>query len=131
MTAASRRARHDAVSTFASRMACDPLPRVRALGCVQAPKPIGRRRKVTYDVSEAEDSSCCKQRARGLRPYPVARRSMPAPSEALFAELSLIELTARRHTARLNASRFITPKLLCIGNTSPFRAGIFLSDWVR
>jgi hypothetical protein len=40
----------------------------------------------------------------------------------LFAELSLIELTARRHTARLGAY----PQLLCIGNTSPFRAGIFL-----
>ena len=67
----------------------------------------------------------------GCAPSPLHAGFTPAPSEALFVELSLIELTARRHTARLNACRLMTPKLLCIGNTSPFRAGIFLSDWVR
>jgi len=34
---------------------------------------------------------------------PDPKETAPAPSEALFTGLSLIELTARRHTARLDA----------------------------
>jgi hypothetical protein len=66
------RARHDAISTYASWMARNPLPRVG--DCFQALKQIGRRRKVTYDIfSHCGLGPSWRQRAHRRRTGPSRR----------------------------------------------------------
>jgi hypothetical protein len=52
------------------------------------------------------------------------KETAPTPSGALFAELSLVDQTACRHTARLDA---VVPNFSALEIPTPFRAGIFLS----
>jgi hypothetical protein len=80
---------------------------------------------------------CCRRRARD-RSCCAAVPQIQLGAErgkAVIAELSLIDQTARSHAARLDARRLETNELPtsqpCIGNPPTFRAGIFLSDWVR
>jgi hypothetical protein len=55
---------------------------------------------------------------------PDTKETAPAPSEALFAELSLVDQTACRHTARLDA---VVPNFSALETPARSVQGFFLS----